>query len=263
MDLWRFLSESSIEEIQVIYGKGLIDYNRFLLRGSSEKRREEFQKFRYFLLEVLGRLVNKSGILLDVGCGFGLHSVFFSERGYEVVLLDISRKKMEVASKIVKDFGSCCYPLIADACDLPIRRSSVDVVFASEFISHVRNLTKTVREIKRLLKVNGEVVVSDGDKDSLVMRAFVLAGRGRSYKPKTRYGQFSERLFSPKDVSYLFACYGFSSIVSFYSLLGSWLCRLMPLKLIQFVERNVKPLYASPLISNVLGKYVVLGRKTK
>lgn len=224
---------------------------------------EELQKFKYSIDEVLGRLVNRSGILLDVGCGYGLCSVFFSERGYEVVLFDISRKTMEIASRIVKDFGSCCYPLIADACHLPIRDSSVDVVFASEFISHVRNLTKTVKELKRLLKVNGEVVVADGDNDSLVMRAFVLTRRGRSYKPKIRYGQFNERLFSPKDVRYLFACYRFSSIVSFHSLLGSWLCKLIPFKIVQFVERNVKPLYSCPLISNLLGKYIVIGRKAE
>ena len=263
MDLWRFLSEASTENLQAIYGKDFIFQHRFLLRGPSEKRREEFQKFKYYLGGILDRLANEGGMLLDIGCGFGLHSVFFSERGYKVVLLDISRRKMEIASRIVKNFGSCCYPLIADACHLPIRGFTVDVVFASEFISHVRNLTKTVKEIKRLLKINGEIVVSDCDKDSLVMRAFVLARRGRSYKPKIRYGQFDERLFSPNDVSYLFACYGFSSIVSFYSLLSSWLGRLMPLKIVQFVERNTKPLCSSLLISNLLGKYVVMGRKTQ
>ena len=260
-DLWRFLSESSIEKLQKVYGRDFIDYNRFLLRGPFEKRKEEFRKFRYSVLEILDRLANKRGMLLDVGCGFGLQSIFFSELGYEVVLFDITKRKMEITSKLVKDFGGCCYPLIADACYLPIKDSSVDVIFMNEFISHVRNLTKTLKEMKRSLKVNGEIAISDGDKNSLVMRVFVLVRRGRSYKPKIRYGQFAERLFSPREVRYLFACYGFSSIVFFYSFLGSWLCRLMSLKLVRFVERNFKPLYSSSLISNLLGKYVVIGRK--
>lgn len=128
---------------------------------------------------------------------------------------------MEIASELIKDFGSCCCPLIADACHLPIRDSSVDVIFANEFISHVRNLTKALKEMRRSLKVNGEIAISDGDKNSLVMRIYVLIRRGRSYKPKIRYGQFAECLFSPREVRYLSSCYGFSSIVGFYSLLGS------------------------------------------
>lgn len=50
-DLWRFLSESFIEKLQKIYGRDFIDYNRFLLRGSLEKR--NFENSNILLLRFL------------------------------------------------------------------------------------------------------------------------------------------------------------------------------------------------------------------
>lgn len=129
-----FLSKSSIEELQKAYGRDFVEYNRFLLRGHRKNREEAFQKFKYSIVEVYDRLANKRGLLLDVGCGFGLHSIFFSELGYEVVLLNITRREMEIASKLVKDFGNGCHTLITDA-----RR-------ACAFIMGARTIRKNKKE---------------------------------------------------------------------------------------------------------------------
>ena len=50
-------------------------------------------------VEFISAVINKNGLILDVCCGTGRHSLMLSKRGSSTVGLDISAKLLEVAKR--------------------------------------------------------------------------------------------------------------------------------------------------------------------
>jgi len=133
----------------------------------------------YFIAQIRGLLKRKEGILLDVGSGFGLHSLILSNMGYKVFSLDLSKKLVKVHNALVSDYDKkiTCSPILADALHLPIKDRSAEIVYVNEFISHVSNLSKSIKEICRVLKPGGELILSDVDRNSLLSMRNLLTRR--------------------------------------------------------------------------------------
>jgi len=126
--------------------------------------------FLQFMMQIHDCLHSKQGILLDLGSGFGLHSLAFSEMGYEVISLDISKELMRVHKMLISecDRKIVCHPVLGDALNLPFRDRSIEIVYTNQFISHVTNLSKSISQICRVLKTGGELILSDVDRISLL-----------------------------------------------------------------------------------------------
>ena len=56
-------------------------------------------------LFLIDKYFNKSGKILDVGSGPGRYALALAKKGYEVALVDISEKELELAKKHFKDQG--------------------------------------------------------------------------------------------------------------------------------------------------------------
>ncbi len=91
----------------------------------------------------------KAGSVLDLGCGTGYHFESLSKYG-KVYGLDISPKLIYIAKKKNNLL------VVADAQYLPFKDESFDIV-VSIFgaLNHVKNIDKTLFEIKRVLKREG------------------------------------------------------------------------------------------------------------
>ncbi|MEM2015664.1 MAG: class I SAM-dependent methyltransferase [Candidatus Methanomethylicia archaeon] len=114
------------------------------------------------------------GIIVDVACGYGWLSGFLNRLGMYVLGIDISRDAILNAKK---NFPGPSY-IIASALKLPLKNSSVSTVISIETIEHLKDGESFLREIYRILKVKGVLLLSTINGDSLYHRIYrVLTGK--------------------------------------------------------------------------------------
>ena len=91
--------------------------------------------------------------ILDVGCGAGFLSNALGGQGFEVTGLDLSEDSLEVARK--HDHTKKINYVQGDAAHLPFVENSFDAVTAMDFLEHVEDPARLVREVSRVLKPGG------------------------------------------------------------------------------------------------------------
>ena len=112
------------------------------------------------------------GRALDVGCGVGQVVGRLSEAGYEAWGVDISEPNIERSRK----FSERC--LLYDGTTLPFPDNHFDAVGALNVLEHVEKPEAFIKELVRVTKPGGKVVVSSPN-------FFRVAGF-RDYHPKMR-----------------------------------------------------------------------------
>ena len=110
---------------------------------------------------VIKRLIPKeSGItILDFGCGNGVfikHMREINPRA-KFIGIDVSRIAIEKAKRTVPDAK---FYVVEDGNIFPIRNSQVDFILASDVIEHVYNTETTFRELARVLKHHGKILMT-------------------------------------------------------------------------------------------------------
>src|SRR3989344_955612 len=101
----------------------------------------------------------KSGRLLDMGCGQGQDSRFFSELGYEVMAVDLSAQGIRFAEEKANrgKYNNLEFKTADIVESLPFADSEFDVVYSHLAIHYFDTETtfKIITEIKRVLKPGG------------------------------------------------------------------------------------------------------------
>ena len=100
--------------------------------------------------------------VLDVACGAGYGTNILAEVAAETVGVDIDAGAISRASK--KYRRENLKFITADCCDMPFEASSFDVVVANEMIEHINDQESFLREVKRVLKPGGLLLVSTPNK---------------------------------------------------------------------------------------------------
>lgn len=104
----------------------------------------------------------KNGKITDIGGGQGQDSVFFANAGYNVTLIDISKKAFEYAKKqIPRKLKNQIHMVETDISKpLPLENDSVDVAYAHLTLHYFNHKTtrKIFEDIYRILKPEGIVV---------------------------------------------------------------------------------------------------------
>jgi SAM-dependent methyltransferase len=97
----------------------------------------------------LCRDLPQGAVVLDVGCGPGMHANFFASRGYTYLGCDLSSEMIRQARRQHPDATFCH----ADVLDLPFGTETVDACLALESLIHFDRYTfgRSVREIGRCL----------------------------------------------------------------------------------------------------------------
>lgn len=89
-----------------------------------------------------------AGVVLDLGAGPGLQTELLESRGHEVVALDLPHGTYAPGPHMVW----------FDGVEVPVRTSSVDVVFSSHVLEHVDDLPALFDELGRVLRPGGVAV---------------------------------------------------------------------------------------------------------
>jgi 2-polyprenyl-3-methyl-5-hydroxy-6-metoxy-1,4-benzoquinol methylase len=98
----------------------------------------------------------RQGRVLDLGCSIGYATAKLRRRGYQAVGVDNSPRCI--------GWANCIYPegeyLLCSAEELPLADASFDGILCLDVLEHVAEETATMREIRRILKPGGTLVIS-------------------------------------------------------------------------------------------------------
>lgn len=103
--------------------------------------------------------------ILDAGCGSGRHiCAAFNRPGVEVIGVDLNLADLGKAkgflTLMAAENGGHWLVSQADVTKLPFRNNSFDAVVCSEVLEHVRENRVAVAELIRVLKADGDLVVT-------------------------------------------------------------------------------------------------------
>ena len=93
--------------------------------------------------------------VLEVGCGRGSLSSYFSEAGFECTLLDLSPDVIEIAKEIFAHNNLSANFLVGDAYDLELDDNSFDLVFSIGVFEHFEDIATPIKEQIRILDKGG------------------------------------------------------------------------------------------------------------
>lgn len=142
-----------------------------LLRGDSSKASSAYEIWTLEGLRILesedryatklheqivkGAIINRSSIVLDIGCGSGFLSFEAAKYAKLVVACDLSKELLEYILEKSSCFSGNVFPLCSDAMELPFPDSSFDAVLAGWILHESPNRINALNEWTRVLKNGG------------------------------------------------------------------------------------------------------------
>jgi ubiquinone/menaquinone biosynthesis C-methylase UbiE len=101
-------------------------------------------------------------VVADVGAGTGFMAAGLAPLVERVYVIDGSPEMLEIARKNLKDHQNLVFEE-AEGNSLPLPDASVDAVFANMYLHHCPEPLAAVREMARLLRPGGRLVITDLD----------------------------------------------------------------------------------------------------
>ena len=112
-----------------------------------------------FMREAVGFDRYAGRTLLEIGCGLGTDSLQFARGGALVTGVDLTEQSIELARRRFEMYGVPGTFQVADAEQLPFPDASFDVVYSFGVLHHTPDTPRAVREVARVLKPGGEIVI--------------------------------------------------------------------------------------------------------
>lgn len=217
-------------------------------------------RFSLVLKTALPHIKAKKSIL-DVGCGSGIISLVFKRMGHDVTAInywsrfsstnitssererskieELERERLEVEGVHTEDVD------ITNS--FPFKDDSFDVVLFLEVLEHINGPRKTLREIHRVLKRNGILIITTPNVANLKNRVHLFAGRSNYSDLRLYYN--SERFFGHireytlSEIEQMLAWEGFKVVTSKFSN-----CMQLPV---------VKNFRSNPIEASVMMLYLI------
>jgi len=108
------------------------------------------------LIKSLLPTINSHRNMLEVGCGTGHWTAFFSSLGYQITAVDVSSAMLEVA--LGKNIGQTNF-IQANAEQLSFKNEQFDVIVSITMLEFVDDIKIALNEMFRVLKNNGWLIL--------------------------------------------------------------------------------------------------------
>jgi len=126
--------------------------------------------FEYSRVKKMLEMVPQKKHVLDLACNEGTITDLIRRKGNEVVGLDMSINALSLARKKNLELTR------ASANHLPFSDSTFDIVMAGEIIEHIFDTGGFLNEIRRVLKPEGELIITTPNIASLTNRIRLVFG---------------------------------------------------------------------------------------
>lgn len=134
-----------------------------VLENDGERMIPEYHKGGLIYAEHLTRYqaaqkISANKIVLDIACGSGYGTKLLAQKAKQVYGVDIDADSVAYAKQ---NYGAKNIDYrVGDGESIPLPDDSVDLVITFETIEHVKDYKRFVKEVKRILKADGLVIVS-------------------------------------------------------------------------------------------------------
>ncbi|MFN2341525.1 MAG: class I SAM-dependent methyltransferase [Halanaerobium sp.] len=135
--------------------------------------------------------------ILDIGCGTGNFSIKLAKKGCQVTGIDISQPMLDKAAKKSEKLNLDINFKKGDALNLEFEDNQFDSVFSMAAIEFIKDLETAFKEMKRVVKTGGKILLGTIRKNS---------DWGRFYEKQAEKDNsiFSDAIFrDPKDLEAL------------------------------------------------------------
>lgn len=179
--------------------------NETLIREQYDQMADVYdQRWNNYIAKTLSFLKNWTQIspeaaVLDIGCGTGeFERLLLTENPQQVITgVDISEKMLLMAKQKCRTYPNVSFRT-ASVSALPFADNSFDVVVSASAFHYFDDPTLALKEIKRVLKPEGRVIILDWCKDYLLCRIcdFVLKFFDPAYRQCYTQKEFHRLLIS-------------------------------------------------------------------
>lgn len=197
--------------------------------------------------------------IIDLGCGTGYYLYLLSNLLLNLKLtgFDNDKKALEEAKLLLSNNESINF-VMGDMHKMPFKDNSFDKTVASEVLEHVENDEQVLKEVYRILKPNGILVISVPsinypffwDPINFILQHFLKTHIKNGFFSGIWYGHI--RLYSFKDLKEKFEKVGFK--VEICEELTSW-CLPFNHYLVNMVARLLYDVKISPKIADKISKF--------
>lgn len=107
--------------------------------------------------------VKEGQLAADIGAGTGFVTEGLLQKGLKVIAVDRSTEMLDEMKRKFINFEKVDYRQ-GEAENLPIRDNSVDYAMANMYLHHVEDPFIAIKEMVRILKTGGKLVITDLDE---------------------------------------------------------------------------------------------------
>lgn len=120
----------------------------------------EFQKTIDSLMGVDLPLDSVKGqVVLNIGAGAGTEALLLAFSGAHCIGMDVTAPAARAAEYFIRKIRGEGMGIQADARFIPLESSSVDIVYSSGVLHHSPDITRSIAEIRRVLKPGGKAYI--------------------------------------------------------------------------------------------------------
>ena len=130
------------------------------------------------------------GVALDAACGTGRHTAYLASLGHRVTGIDSTPEMLEVAAAKV----AAALFETADLTAIPLPDGAVDIAVCTLALTHCADLGPPIRELARVVRTGGHVVISDVHPFTVM-----LGAHGRYRRDRTERGFVRNHVHLPSD----------------------------------------------------------------
>lgn len=125
--------------------------------------------------------VKESQLAADIGAGTGFVTEGLLQKGLRVIAVDRSCEMLNQMMQKFKDFDGVDYRQ-GEAENLPIDNDTVDYAMANMYLHHVDDPLVAIKEMARILKPGGKLVITDLDEHNHEFLKFEHHDRWMGFK---------------------------------------------------------------------------------